>query len=436
MPLIPGRNLVLLAIAPVVLAVLTLFDPSMLWPMLMVDAGILLLAAVDGVMARKPLVTVKRELPDVFSIGRQNPVGIELRSVAGRRLKVAVNIDLFDYADADALPLSLKVPRKGRQSTRFTVQPNRRGAYNLGATHLRYRSPLGLWIRQQTVSTSAAVRVYPDVHAVRDYELLARQDKHHALSRTSRRLGGESEFEQLREYSRDDEYRSIDWRATARAGKLIARQYQLESDQNVMFVLDAGRLMTAESNGLALFDHSLNAMLMLAHVAVRGGDKVGMLAFGSEITGFVPPSGGKVAVSKLIQTSYAIHPKLERTDYEQAMGYLGTRVRKRTLMVLFTQLVDDQAALELTRLTRSVMRKHLPLIVLLRDSEMHALVHEDTGKPADLYVRGAAAEMIGWREQVIRTLENAGALILDVEPTDLTAKVINRYLEIKARHLL
>src|SRR5690606_10719307 len=224
------------------------------------------------------------------------------------------------------------------------------------------------------------------------------------------------------------------------------RQYQLESNQNLMLVLDGGRLMTGETAGLSLFDHALNAVLMLAHVATRGGDRVGFLSFAEDVQAFVPPSAGRKAVQKLIQASYALHPELVEPDPERAFGLLNLRVRTRTLVVLFTQVIDERAAEELIRVTRGLFPRHLPLIVLFRDVEVHALLEGQTkaalprasGELAELelYTRGAAAELVSWREQLIRTLKNQGALILDVDPSDLTPSLINRYLDIKARHLL
>jgi uncharacterized protein (DUF58 family) len=434
--IIPSRALVLLAILPLVLALTTLFDPSLLWPMLATDAAIAFVALVDALLARRPAVSVRRKLGQVFSIGRPNPVEIELHSHSARRLRVQYNADVFDHAVSDELPLSVDLPARSRRSTKFRIQPTRRGAYSLGDDYVRYSSPLGLWLRQLRLPANDPIRVYPDLQAVRTFELLARKDREHSMMRTSRRLGGESEFEQLRNYTRDDEFRSIDWKATARKGQLISRQYQLESNQSLMFVLDAGRLMTAETAGLPLFDHALNATLMLANVAVRGRDHVGMLAFGRDVESYVPPQGGRRAVQKIIHASYALHPQMVEPDWERAFQLLSTRVRKRSLVVIFTQVVDEVAAKELVRLTRSLMPRHLPMVVLFRDVDVDALVAKSTGKPKDLYSRGAAAEVIGWRENVVRTLENQGALVLDTAPEQLTSALINRYLEIKARHLL
>lgn len=438
--LIPTRSLVWLAALPLALACIVPFDDTMLWPMLATDAALLVLAVADALLGLGKQLTVSRRIPAVFSIGRSNPVTIEVRSHARRRLDVELTCELFEHSEAEDLPLRLTLRPNERAVERFRVIPRRRGAFTLGDIIARYRSPLGLWKRQVRFPAHQAVRVYPDVQQVRSWELLAREDRQHSMMRTTRRLGGESEFEQLRDYSRDDEFRSIDWKATARRGKLTTRQYQLESNQNLMFVLDAGRLMTAETAGLSLFDHALNATLMLAHVASRGGDRVGLLSYAAQVQAFTAPATGRKAVQSLIQASYALHPELVEPDPERAFSLLNLRVRKRTLVILYTQVIDDRAAEELVRVIRMLAPRHLPLIVLFRDVDVHALLAGNQSELApselDLYTRGAAAELISWRDQLIRKLQDQGALILDVDPSGLTPALINRYLEIKARHLL
>ncbi len=313
------------------------------------------------------------------------------------------------------------------------MRPTRRGAHLLGDHHVRYPSPLGLWIRQIRIEAASPVKVYPDVQAIRAYDLLLRQDRDPAALRSSRKRGGESEFERLRDYRRGDEFRSIDWKATARRQKLISRDYQIESNQNVFFLLDAGRLMTARTLGLSLFDHALNATLLLSYVAARAGDRVGLLAFADTIQRYAPLAGGAGAARQIIQAGYDLHPDLVETNYGAALAHVGLQVRKRSLVILFSQVVDDIAGAELVRLLRGLMPRHLPLLVLLRDVEIDALVE---GAGVDPYVRGAAAELSSQRDRLARDLKKLGALVLDVAPGQLTTAVINRYLEIKARHLL
>ncbi len=415
--MIPARALVLLSLVP----------------MLGADFAIALVAALDALLARRPLITVERRVPRVLSIGKPNAVDLEVRSLARRRLAVAVNDDLFATAECDDLPAQIELLARGRGALRYHVRPTRRGAHLLGDHHVRYPSPLGLWIRQIRIEAASPVKVYPDVQAIRAYDLLLRQDRDPAALRSSRKRGGESEFERLRDYRRGDEFRSIDWKATARRQKLISRDYQIESNQNVFFLLDAGRLMTARTLGLSLFDHALNATLLLSYVAARAGDRVGLLAFADTIQRYAPLAGGAGAARQIIQAGYDLHPDLVETNYGAALAHVGLQVRKRSLVILFSQVVDDIAGAELVRLLRGLMPRHLPLLVLLRDVEIDALVE---GAGVDPYVRGAAAELSSQRDRLARDLKKLGALVLDVAPGQLTTAVINRYLEIKARHLL
>ena len=437
--MIPSRLFVLLMLVPLALAIAAIADRTLLWPMLGADGFIALVAAMDALLARRPLVDVRRSSREVFSIGRSNLVTLELRSKARRKLHVRVTDDLFEHASAPELPLALDLRPGAREQASYRVVPHRRGTYALGDHTIRYGSPLGLWIRQITQRASQPVRIFPDVQAVRDYELLARQSRD-AAARATRRRGGASEFEALREYQRDDEYRKIDWKATARRHKLIARTYQLERDQSVVFMLDAGRLMTAESDALSLFDHALNATLMLTYVASRGGDQVGLMTFADRVLTYLPPGPGKSASQRLIRSLFAVHPDLVETDYEGAFTSLGPRLRKRSLVVLFTQILDHNAAQQLLRLTRGLLPRHLPLVVLLRDPSIEALVQieNDQFAPGDHrpYITAAAAEVLSWREKLIRDLKRAGALVLDVLPRELSPSLVNRYLEVKARQML
>ena len=254
---------------------------------------------------------------------------------------------------------------------------------------------------------------------------------------TVRLRGGENEFEALRDYQRDDDYRAIDWKATARRQKLITREYQQERNQSVLCMLDCGRLMTAESQGLSQLDHALNAVLMLAHVATRAGDQVGLCAFDTRVRAYLPPQGGRRAAQRVVAASYDIHAQIVETDFEAAYGFLSQRLRKRSLVVLFTQVVDEVSARSVVRTVHSLGPRHLPLAVLFRDEALDQMA-EPRGlvKVGDLYQRAAAAEAILWRDRLVRDLQEAGALVLHVPPRKLTLGLINRYLNIKAQRLL
>jgi len=437
---IPGRPLVLLAIVPVVLGFMSRWDKSLLWPMLAVDALILVVAVIDALWARKPLIYVSRDARPIFSVGQPNPVKLTIRSRANRRLQLEVRDDVFDEASVPDLPIEVELARGGRAERRYHVTPHRRGAYVLGDHWVRYRSPLNLWIRQLRIEAELPIRVYPDVKSIRTFELLAKSNREAAMVRALRKRGGESEFERLRDYNREDEYRSIDWKATARRRTLISREYQLETNQSVLFVLDGGRLMTGESQGLSLFDHALNATLMLSHIAAKNGDNVGLMSFSDEVRRFTPPTSGPKAAQRIVTSSYDLMPELVDTRFDLAFEHLGVRLRKRSLVVVFTQIQDDAAAAALARLMYGLLPRHLPLAVLMRNVDVDELLHRPPPEPGtnrlDGYLRAAAAEATSWQSRQARALKQRGVLLLEAAPQDLTPALINRYLEVKARHLL
>lgn len=435
--MIPSARLCLLALAPVLFALGAVVDATLLWPMLALDGVIAVVAIADALLGLGQKVGAQRSRVGVLSIGRDNPVTIELTSRLRRRTTVLLNDDLPVELTATELPARVALAPRGRATVTYYVRPSRRGAFALGDHHLRYPTPLGLWWRQLRVRARDEVRVYPDVRAVRTYELLARQNREALMARAARLRGGETEFERLREHQRDDPFRFIDWRATARRQKLTVRDHQKERDQIVVSVLDSGRLMTAETEGLTAFDHALNATLMMGHVASRAGDHIGMLAFDRRVRAYLPPVSGPSATQRLIATAYDLHPELVETDYAAAFDLLSRRLRKRALVVLFTQIVDDVSAQSLLRFMRSLPRRHLPLCVLFRDGDVDRLLETDA-VPGDLgwYVRGAAAETVLWRDRLVRDLKAGGAHVLQPLPKDLTPALVSRYLQIKAQQLL
>jgi uncharacterized protein (DUF58 family) len=435
--LIPSRRLVLAAALPVALALAALFDATLLWPMLALDAGIVALALVDAALGSGRSVTARRKVSRVLSVGRDNPITVELESQSRRALLVRLMDDLPVEFTATGLPVETVVPARGRAEVTYHVRPSQRGAFRLGDHHLRHPTPLGLWWRQLRVPASDAVRVYPDVRAVRTYDLLARQNREALMARAARLRGGETEFERLREHLRDDPFRHIDWKATARRQKLIVREHQKERDQTVVCVLDSGRLMTAETGGLTHFDHALNATLMMGHVAARSGDQIGLVAFDHQVRAYLPPVAGARATQRLITAAYDLQPAMVDTDFSVAFDLLSRRLRKRALVVVFTQVVDDVSARRLLTFMRGLPRRHLALAVLFRDSDIDRLVEVGAAPhELDLYVGGAAAETALWRERLVRDVRASGALVVHAPPEKVTPALVNEYLEIKAKQLL
>ncbi|MCX7428596.1 MAG: DUF58 domain-containing protein [Planctomycetia bacterium] len=269
------------------------------------------------------------------------------------------------------------------------------------------------------------------------YAALARANRLNLLGvRRTRRIGQDHEFERLRDYTIDDNYKHIDWRSTARRRKLTVKDYQASQAQRILFLVDCGRMMTNEAAGLSLLDHGLNALLMLSYVALRQGDSVGLIAFSDEIHSFVPVRGGMNQMNRLLHASFDRFPRLVESRYDLAFRYLASHCRKRSLVVLISNVIDEVNTNQIERYLGNLVGRHLPLGVLLRDHRLFDAVEVEQPRDAQLWRAAAAAEILSWRHQVLTDLQSKGVLALDVFPENMTAPLINQYLEIKARHLL
>jgi uncharacterized protein (DUF58 family) len=434
--MIPTRRLALFALLATTLALVAGYFASLEAALVLVDGVLVLGVLLDVAASVGRRVDVRREAPAIFSVGRPNLVTVHLKNRSGRTLRGTFADDPLEACDAAGNPGAFELAPHGEVSVRYEIVPARRGPRSFGAVTVRYAAPLGLVARQERVDLDAQVDVYPDVHAARALELLRRQGRQDARVGSLRVRGGDTEFERLRPYQRGDEMRHIDWRASARRDDLTVRQFQAESNQNVIFALDVGRSMRGDTGGLTAIDHALNAALLTADVALRGGDKAGLMVFDEAPRQFVPPTGGRAGGRRLTRAVYALEANLTASDYQAAMTYLRTQVRVRSLFIVFTNLLDPRSAKELAAAVRGLLPRHLPLCVLLRDTDVETLAVAPVGTVEDVYVRGAAAESLAWRDSLIRGLRNSGVLVLDAKPGDLTPELVKGYLDVKARRLL
>ena len=434
--MLPTRRLVALAFACALVSVVAGYAHELRSALFLLDGLLVVGVGVDALLGRAGRVQVERQVAGVFSVGRANPVTLHLRSRSGRTLRGVVADDPLEACDAVGNPAPFELAGNEAIAIRYQVVPSSRGRRTLGNVTVRYPCPLGLLARQERTPLRADVDVYPDVHAARSLELLRRQGRQDARLGSLRVRGGDTEFERLRPYQVGDELRHVDWRASARRDDLVIRQQQTESNQNVIFAIDVGRGMRGQSGGLTAVDQALNAALLAADVALRGGDKAGLIAFDAALRCFVPPTGGLRGAHRLTRAVYDIEAGFEATDYRAATGFLRARVRARSLFVLFTKLLDPRSAGELAASMKSLLPRHLPLCVLLRDTDLEDLTTAPAGVRDYLYVRAAAAEVLADRDALLRDLNKAGVLVLDAKPRDLTPELVRSYLEVKARHLL
>lgn len=436
MRVVPEKRLAWLAFAATAVATVSSYVPSLGAAMWGLDALLVLAAGTDVVLALEKRVRAEREVAEILSVGRPNPVTISLHNTGRRAIAGTVMDDPLPDATTSGLPATFSLGPGESATVRYEVTPTRRGPRDFGAVTVRYGSVLGLVSRQEVHPLPARAAVYPDVHAARELEMLRRKGRDDVRTGSLRVRGGDTEFERLRPYLRGDEMRHVDWRASARRDDLTVRQFQAESNQNVVFAIDVGRGMRGESGGITSVDRALNAALLTADVALRGGDKAGLLAFDDLPRTFMKPSGGRAGGRKLTRAVFDLEAGLTATDYRAAMTFLRAKMRARSLLVVFTNLLEPRSAKELASSLKGLLPHHLPLCVLMRDDDVESLALDPIAGEKDTFVRAAAAEALTFREGILRELRHAGVLVLDARPDDVTPSLVKRYLEVKARRLL
>jgi uncharacterized protein (DUF58 family) len=434
----PRATLIRLALIPAVLTTLLFATPHALWVVVPLD--VILACVVVGDLLTLParkVFSAERETVRVASLRKPHHVALTLLNHSQRSFSVTIRDGMPHELNPQPAEFDRRLPSRSRLTLRYVLRASRRGAFRAERVYLRARSRLGLWQRMLEYPVNSIIHVYPDMKQLGQYAVLARTNRLSLLGvRRTRRIGQDHDFERLRDYTVDDNYKHIDWRATARRRKLTVKDFQSTQSQRIIFLVDCGRMMTNEAAGLSLLDHGLNAMLMLSYVALRQGDSVGMLTFSDAVHGFIPPRGGMNQMNHLLHASFDRFPQLCESRYDLAFRYLASHCRKRSLVVLITNLIDEVNANQVEQYLTNLVGRHLPLGVLLRDRRLFEAVDVERPTTAELWPAAAAADILAWRHQVLADLNSKGVLSLDVFPEEMTAPLVNRYLEIKARHLL
>ncbi len=423
-----------------VLSLITVFYPPVVVAVLIVDTIFVVLVTIDLLIlitTTRGAIEVERELARTGSLGIELPSEVTIHNTGSVRLRGEVRDDLPEAFVCRPDRHRLDLPPHRSVTLRRKLIPGRRGAFEFEYVYIRLVSPLTFWVRQLRLDLRNRLNVYPDMKQLSDYALLARTNRLSLIGvHRTRKIGLDSDFERLRDYTRDDNYRHIDWRSTARRTKLTVREFQSDQSQRIVFLLDCGRMMTNQREGHSLLDHALNATLMMSYVALSQGDEVGLLCFSDSVHCYLPPRGGSGQTNRLLQAGFDQFPRMVESRYDEAFLYLSNHCKRRALVVLATNVIDEVNAAQIVDQLARLTGRHLPLGVLLRDRQIFDAADRPDGGPLNLYSAAAAADILVWRHKQIVDLQHRGVLVVDAFPEDLAAPLINSYLRIKAKHLL
>ena len=424
-----------LAIFAVFLSLAAAFLPLPISVISLIIMGALgLFVAVDVALApHASELIIERHTPTVSSIGRTDEVAVEVSNPRPRDVEVAFR---------DAAPPSLRrhprihrtvIPAGGRTMFRATITPARRGIRNVGPVTIRTAGPLRMAGRQSTLLDLVPIKVYPPLPGRANVAQRVRRARELQVgTRSSAYRGGGNEFDSLREYHLDDEFRRIDWRATARAGKPITRVYREERDQQVILLLDAGRSMAGTIAGASRFEHAIDAAFTLSELAAYVGDRVGMVAFGARVERMIGPKGGREQPRRILDLLFDLEPTLDAPDYRRAFSTLLGRYRRRALLVVLTELTDERAMEPFLDALPALRARHLVVVGSVQDPEVAFLA---TDRPADAeaaYLTAAASESLVARERTAERLRTMGIPVEDRLPGEFAAAIADRYLDIKS----
>jgi uncharacterized protein (DUF58 family) len=413
--------------------------PWLRWVALAYNVLLLAAAVLESRFCGLPKgVTISREFGGRFAMGAATEVKIHIQNASRKSLLMIVK-------DEYPPQMILSGMREGRirvdaQSTAtliYEVTPPRRGRFEFGQTALRFRSRLGLIWCQTNVSEPVTVKVYPNMRRAREAELKALGARSVVSSHRKTSWRGEGrEFESMRDYVRGDELRHISWTATARRGKLTTRQYQIERDQTILIALDAGRLMTARIEQETKLDSAVHATLALFSAAARAGDNAGLVVFGRRIKSYLPPNRGRDHIEAALEALHAVEPEMIEPSYPHAFEFIAANSKRRALVILLTDLVDEEGSKELLTSLHILRPRHLPLVVTIADRDLKAVVREPPSSVRDLFTQSVAEEIIHHREAALRLVESLGGLALDVTAAALAPALLQTYLRVKERGLL
>jgi uncharacterized protein (DUF58 family) len=413
--------------------------PGLRWATLAYDLLLFAAAFIDAKRSGLPEgLTVEREFAGRFHIGAETEVRVKISNATARDVRLIVK---------DEYPpvMKLESPREAEMSVEaqattmlvYGLVPPRRGRFEFGRVAVRRLSPWRLVWRTTEAWHAEGVKVYPNLRRAREAELkaLGAQSLVAAHRRSSWRGEGR-DFESLRDYVPGDELRHLSWSATARRGKLTTRQYQIERDQTILVALDAGRLMTARIEDETKFDTAVHAALALMSAAQRGGDNAGLVVFGRRVRAYVPPARGRDQTDAVLEALHAVEPELIEPSYTRAFEYIAANCKRRALVVILTDLVDEEGSRELLASLKLLRPRHLPLVATIGDRDLRAAV---VGAPPDLrglFTQSVAEEIMLQREAALRLVERQGGLALDVTAATLAPALLETYIRVKERGLL
>jgi uncharacterized protein (DUF58 family) len=399
-------------------------------------AILLSLGVLDYFASRQtPPIQVTRELTHNLAVDKWTQVKLQIRHDFTRVMRVKIFDGIPGDANYQHLPLTMDLLPGQISKSEYWLRPLVRGSLKVVQTHVEFQSPFKFWTIRYWVGEMSEAKVYPDFVAIANYAILATENHTSQMGIKKKPRRGEGmEFHQLREYRQGDSLRQVDWKATSRRQKLIAREYQDERDQQIVLMIDSGRRMRAKDDDLSHFDHALNAMLLVSYIALKQGDNVSLLSFGSGMR-WIPPQKGIERVKVLLNGIYDLHASQSTADYIKAAEKLSVLQTKRSLIVLVTNSRDEDNS-ELMIAVNLLKKRHLVMVANIREKILDEIIEEPVNTFDEALTYAGAKRFILERHESHNRLVSSGVYAIDCTANQLAVSVANAYWEIKGAGVL
>ncbi len=434
---VPSTRLVTLIFMATVPLLLSFYFPALRWIIGTFDGILVVLTVFDWKWATRARIEVSRVQKSRLNVGLENQLVITLKNLTDKSWIVCGQDSVPETFGINNIQFKFAIDPLTNKKWAYRVTPTKRGKFTFENIYLRVQGPIGLcWLEREYLAKQE-MGVYPDLSgASRLVMASASRDLENLGLRKLQRDGFGSEFARLREYVQGDSLRDVDWKATARWHRPVTRVRETERSQTVLICLDAGRTMAARVDSMTKLDHAINAALFLAFIAIQNGDRVGIAVFADGVRAFLPPSAGKPQYRRIVDLLYRTEPILTYVDYQALFRELATRLHKRALVAVLTDLIDEEQAQSLLIPLKRLAVRHVPICITLRDQAVEDLICRNPQESIDVFKQAVAIDLLEEREYEKAKIAKNGIHIIDSTPRNLSIAAVNRYLEIKRRGLI
>ncbi|NLD49644.1 MAG: DUF58 domain-containing protein [Clostridiaceae bacterium] len=381
----------------------------------------------------KEELEVSRICDNKLSMGTENDIIISIRNNSNYYLDIEALDEIPQFMKTKRSIVKFRAVPHYDTEGRYVVIPEKRGEFTFGKIHVGYRGILRLCHKTGKYDLEERYKVYPNLKDLSRYGLAAikRNQLIQGVKRV-RNYGAGTEFESLKEYNEGDDYRKVNWLATARANKLIVNTYEPEKNQQVMIMLDSSRVMNSEIDFIKKLDYAINSSFLLADIAIKKGDNVGVMVFDSSVKRYIKPGKGVGQFQLIAENLYNVEENFVSADYAGALTYLNQYQNRRSLLCIFTELFNADEAIQLSLALKNIAKSHVPLVITIKDMRIYQISESRIKETKDIFLKTASMKLIEEREKIQKIFNESGIAVVDVPPDKLSVEVVNKYLAMKS----